>query len=266
MIKLIVLDCDGTLLNSSKQISEKTYTVLKQAIDKNYKIMIASGRPFYRVQSIIHNLGIEESDQYTISYNGALVTNNTGDKKVVSYTFPKFQIDELIKIGQMLDVRIFLYSDNQVFSDIDDFNYRTKNPDANFVVMDFNTIDYDLTPIYKVSFVIVPKYLKKVQSKLPVYLYSKFDVSLCDTDTILFGQKAATKANALSSVVTLIGVSRNEIIAFGDQENDISMLEFSEIGVAMGNSTELVKSFSNYTTGTNDQDGIADALVHFGIV
>ena len=77
MYKLIVLDLDGTLLNSKKEITERTLKALKMVKDKGVKIVLASARAFHRIKPYIEQIGLLDENQYTISFNGGCITNNT---------------------------------------------------------------------------------------------------------------------------------------------------------------------------------------------
>lgn len=120
MYKLIVLDCDGTLLNSKKELTNRTATALRTVIAKGTKVMIASARPFYRLRPIVGLLGIDVEDQYTISFNGALVTNNTETEIIYSKSFEVEQINDIINIGNKLSTSMFLYTRDAIFSNVDD--------------------------------------------------------------------------------------------------------------------------------------------------
>lgn len=263
MIKLIVLDCDGTLLNSSGQITLKTRELLRNVIDKNIKVMLASARPFYRVVPFLRSLDTEKSDQYTISFNGGLVTNNTGTKTVLSCSFSEEQVLELINIGCSFQAETFLYSNNRLFSNRDDEIYRKDNPDANFCVADLKAIDFGRYPIFKITYVSSSEEKTVLRSRLPQYLFEKYEISESDVRFIEMANHGATKGNALKTVASRLGVLPNEIMAFGDQDNDISMIKYAGIGVAMGNAPQVVKNSADYVTTTNDEEGVANALERF---
>ena len=74
------------------------------------------------------------------------------------------------------------------------------------------------------------------------------------------------KDTGMQAVMDHLGITREEVMAFGDGENDLSMLRHAGIGVAMGSGTELLKAEADYVTGTPDEDGVLSALKHFGIL
>ena len=263
MIKLIVLDCDGTLLNSYGKITPKTRNLLQTCCGRNIKVMLASARPFYRVVPFLRYLNIEQSSQYTISFNGGLVTNNTGTEIIRSCPFEVEQISELTDIGVSMDAEIFLYSNNQVFSNRDDAIYRKDNPDANFCVADLKKLDFCMYPVFKITYVSSPEERDALRAALPSRLFDQYEISGSDVRFIEMARRGATKGNALCEVSRMLEILPEEIMAFGDQDNDISMLRYAGIGVAMGNAPQIVKNNADYITTSNNEEGVAKALEYY---
>lgn len=261
MYKLIVLDCDGTLLNSKKEISERTSSTLKAVISKGVKVMIASARPFYRLKPILKQLGIDMCDQYTISFNGGLITNNTESETVFSSGFSIQQIKEVISTGAVLGTNMFLYARDAVFSNINDEKYKKNNPDVSFNVVDL--YNFNLEQIYKIAYVNTPEETLKLRTKLPVEILDNYEITSSVPQFIEIVPKGITKSGALKIIGQRLGIESKDIIAFGDQENDIPMIAYAGCGVAMGNSPNIVKDKASFITTTNDEDGVAVAIEHF---
>ncbi len=263
MYKLIVLDCDGTLLNSKKEISERTSAILQVLISKGVKVMIASARPFYRLKPLLKSLGTDTCDQYTISFNGGLITNNTGTETVFSGRFSVQQIREVVSIGESFGTNMFLYARDAIFSNVNDEKYRKKNPDVSFNVVNFSEFDFDNIEIYKVAYVNAPEETLKLRAKLPSEMLMNYEISSSVPQFVEIVPKGITKAGALKFVEQRLGVNSQDIIAFGDQDNDIAMIDYVGCGIAMGNSTETLKRRATFITTSNDEDGVAVALEHY---
>lgn len=263
MYKLIVLDCDGTLLNSSKNITERTQNALTHVLAKDVKIMIASARPFYRLKPILCELGINVDDQFTIAFNGALVVNNTESEILFSKGFEYEQIKEIIEIGESFLTKMFLYSKNVIYSNKDDEKYRKKNPDVNFDVVSLERLDYTNIPIYKIAYVNTPEDTIKLRNKLPSFMFEKYEVSSSVPQFVEIVNRGVTKAGALALVQKKMGIESSEILAFGDQDNDIPMLKYAGGSVVMGNASDEIKAYATYVTKSNDEDGVAVAIEHF---
>ena len=107
MYKLIAIDCDGTLLNSKKEISPRTIQAIKIAKNSGAKVVLATARPFYRLKKYLKQLDLLTDDQYTICFNGGMVVNNTETETVFLRCFSKKHTYELIKTGLKFNTKIF---------------------------------------------------------------------------------------------------------------------------------------------------------------
>lgn len=265
-IKMIALDCDGTLLNSNKKITDKTKNAIAKAISCGIKVMLASARPFYRLKPILTTLGSNVADQYTIAFNGGLIMNNNETEVVLSQSFTAEQMQRIIEVGDQVETMMFLYTQNSILANMDDPKYRKKNPDVAFLVRDLHKEDYTQTKIFKVAYVNKPEVTTQLKANLPVDMYDSFEVSSSVPQFVEFTQKGVTKAHALDLICEKMGISSMDIIAFGDEDNDLPMLAYAGFGVAMGNASQMVKAAADYVTATNDEDGVAVALTNLGVI
>ncbi len=260
MYKLIALDCDGTLLNSKKEITAHTVAAIQAADAAGLNIVLASARPFYRLKPFIERLGIASSDQYTIAFNGGLIVNNDESKILFSKGFAPDEVRELVMIGMQFNTSMFLYTKDGILSNINDEKYKNRNPDVRFDVVDFETIDASGAHIYKIAYVNAPEETIALRAKLPQTFQDKFEMSGSVPQFIEFVSKGITKSRALEYVGRELNISPKEMVAFGDQDNDIPMLRHVGLSVAMGNATPEVKSCAKMTTLSNDDDGVAVAI------
>ncbi|MCI8508462.1 MAG: HAD family phosphatase [Lachnospiraceae bacterium] len=263
MYKLIALDCDGTLLNSKKEITKRTILTIDKATKKGIKVVLASARPFYRLKSFITQLGLLSNDQYTIAFNGGLVVNNSGDEIVFSRGFSHIQVKELIEFGYEHQTAMFLYTKDCILSNVNDEKYKKRNPDVKFNVIDFSNIDFNDIQIYKIAYVNVPEKTKELRAKLPLDFNERYEISSSVPQFIEFVDQGITKSFALKLIGEKNKISCDEMLAFGDEDNDIPMFKLVGCGVAMGNATDEVKKLADYITGSNDDDGVAQAIEKF---
>lgn len=257
MYKLIAIDCDGTLLNSKREITERTVNAIKMARDSGIKIVLASARPSYRLKQFLEPLGLLSSDQYLISFNGGLVCNNTYDEILFSKSIPTDEVLELIKFGHHFETKVFIYAQDCIYSDVDEKTYQRNNPDVNFKVVDFNDLDFSKIPIYKAVYLNSAEDTKRIRASLPYEFLSNFETSSSVPQYIEFVNKGITKSHALECIGDKLGIKASEMVAFGDQENDLAMLQYVGYSVAMGNATDEVKKQVDYVTASNDEDGVA---------
>jgi len=257
MYKLIAIDCDGTLLNSKREISKRTVTAIKAARDSGVKIVLASARPSYRLKQFLEPLGLVTSDQYLVSFNGGLVCNNTYSEILFSKAISTKIVLELIKFGHQFKTKVFIYAQDCIYSDVDEETYQRNNPDVNFKVVNFNDLDFSKISIYKAVYLNSAEDTKRIRSSLPDEFLSNFETSSSVPQYIEFVSKGITKSHALEYIGDKLRIKASEMVAFGDQENDLAMLQYVGYSVAMGNATDEVKKQVDFVTASNDEDGVA---------
>jgi len=264
MIKLIVLDYDGTLLNSKKEITERNFNALHAVLSKGIKVMVASARPFYRLRPMLKKLEIEDSDQYTISFNGGLVINNTAEEIVFSGSFSDKDVKEIVEIGKQVGTNMFLYESDRILSNVEDKVYQRKNPDVKFhVIENMEGFNFNNEKIYKIAYVNSPEKTKRLKSELPIEMFNNYEITSSVPQFVEIVPKGVTKAHALNIIGNKLHISAEEMMAFGDEDNDLPMIEYVGCGIAMGNATEQIKRKADYITATNDANGVAQAIDHF---
>ena len=273
MIKVILLDIDGTLTNSKKEITPKTRDALLSAEGKGCILVLASGRPTQGLERYVRELKMNVHNGILISYNGAMVSGAENGKVYFKNLIPQNKALDLLKhlrsfngLGIVLEEDGYVITENCFKNTID---YKGER----FGVLEYETrmngclikevssfeeyLDHD-TP--KVLTYACPEYLKDNSEKMA----SGFDdLSHMYTADFYyeFTNKGIDKTKAIKeSLVNVLGFKKEEMIAFGDAANDRSMLEFAGIGVAMGNASEDLKKIADYVTDDNNSDGIATAL------
>ncbi len=264
MYKLIALDMDGTLLREDKTISKETHRAIQRARAKGVKVVLTTGRPIDGVKSYLKELNLVNDDDYAIAYNGALI-QNTKTKEVIAQTLMTLEdLDYLYKLSQELKVNIHALTDyscitpkwskySQVEADIN-------NIPLEFV--DFNNIDKNTT-IVKIMFIDEPEYLSKVIDRLPKEVYEKYSVLRSAPYFLEFLDKNVNKGAGVGLLANKLGIKPEEVICVGDAGNDIHMIQFAGLGVAMGNAFTEVKAVADYVTLSNEENGVAHVIDRF---
>ena len=111
MYKLVAIDCDGTLLTDSKELTKRTINTIKKASQK-VKIVLATARSFYRVEEYLEKMNLLNDEQYTICFNGGSVINNGRKEELDSHTFRNDEIKQLIQLSRKFNTQIMLYAYN----------------------------------------------------------------------------------------------------------------------------------------------------------
>lgn len=267
MIKLFAMDLDGTSLDSNSILQEKTINALKKLDENGIKFVFTSGRATPSVRYLMESTGI---DNPLVTNNGALAFIN---KENLIYQNPlKYEeVEELINFSQ--ENKLFFQ-----FYDLDTYYSNRMCPER------FNHLEKDSTygMNYQVNFSFSTKPLKELKlrknsafkfqifldkndsNKLSTILEKVSEMGLYATTSsygmIEIMQKNVNKFNGLSEISYLLGISKEEIAAIGDQDNDIPMLENVEMSFAMGNAIDKVKEISDFVVSTNDEFGLVDAI------
>ena len=267
MYKLIAVDLDGTLVTDDKNLTEKTIINVKKALKKNVKITISSARAFYRLERYIDELGLRKENQYTICFNGAMIVENITGKVIYSKNLDKQEVNEVIRLGKQLNVPIMLYSKNANYVEkVPEVIQKNKNAKGmNLKIENFNKIDFDKEEnyIYKIVFIDKPEKIVKIRKNFQKEIIDKYEVTSSVPEYIEFVKKGIKKSKAIKFIMDKCKIKEEEVIAIGDGENDIEMLRFAGLGVAMENADNYVKENADYITTSNNDDGICKVIEKF---
>lgn len=250
--KLIAMDLDGTLLDMNKKISDKTKSYLKRLKAKGYIIVIATGR--------ILNNAIDVTDgaefaNYVVSDAGGLIYDMQNNEILAKKVISKETISKICS----------RYNDDIEYIEMCDLNYYHKYTDKNYPESNFSKIIKDIDSFIKNTDVIhISINMNNNLEKMYNYLTTNFnDIesyfmqdSFSDNKWIDISVKKVNKYEAIKIISERENIANNDIIAFGDSPNDLEMLKYCGIGVAIGNALNSVKEVANYVTKTNNEDGI----------
>ncbi len=260
--KMIYSDLDGTLLNSKKEISSANKDIISKLEDLGIVFGIATGRIYPAAKIFAKQLNLNSP---IICCNGALVVDPRNDHAVISNTIDNSLVKRIINVIKKYDVYYHFYTIDTIYAEksehvIEYFKEFSKDkPEDERVktVVDSSVIDLitDDMNIFKVGVFVDDSersqdLIKDLQSIEGIAGYKSlghiYDIVVDGVD----------KGYALEQLGELLNVKREEIMAFGDNENDINMLKYAGMGIAMQNSREDVKEVSDYIGKTNDEDGV----------
>lgn len=265
MYKIIALDMDGTLLNDKKVITDKTKDALIKARERGVKVVLASGRPVDGLKKYLKELNLISDEEYVLSFNGSLVQKVKSEEVIYEIGLKGKDLHYLYDISQNLDVNIHAFSASKGLITPKASKYTKVEADLNgidFSICDFGDISED-EHIVKVMFIDEEEIIDRVIKNLPAEIYEKYKVVRSTPFFLEEINKKSGKATGLAALAKYLNVSKDEIIAVGDAENDLDMIEYAGLGVAMGNASEKVKKAADYITGSNNEDGIAEIIEKF---
>jgi Cof subfamily protein (haloacid dehalogenase superfamily) len=263
-IRLVAIDLDGTLLDDSKQVSEKTAKALRCLPARGVKVVIASARPPRSVRHIYQSLGL---DTLSINYNGALIWDEPRQLPIFHRPLPRGLCRRMIAAarGSCADVQVTCEILDKWYTDRFDPAHTTETaklfkPD---VIAPLGT--FCGGQITKLMFLGKPAMMKRLERELTPDYADKVTILRTDDDLIQIMDRRVSKAVALQIVARKYGVRKREIMAIGDAPNDVGMLQVSGVAVAMDNAHPLVKRVCDWIAPSNNDHGVHAALVRYGL-
>ena len=263
MIKLVAIDLDGTLLNSKKELSPRNKETLMKAKAAGIKIVLCTGRPLKAIEVYLEELGLLDHGDYSITFNGGLVQKNESGEIMEKALMPLEDIHELHELAVSLDVPLDVLSDGLVLQLPTSLNYRSIYGELNNLLT-FETAQLDQLAtdgVYnKAVIALEENYLDEQIKKIPREFYDRYEVIKTRNNLLEFMPKGITKAYGISLLAKDLGINQEEIMTIGDEENDLPMIEYAGLGVAMKNAVPKVKEAAQVITDTNDRDGVAKVV------
>ena len=257
--KLIAIDIDGTLLDSSKRIKDETKKDIIDAYNLGVKICISTGRGYPAALRYINELGIKV---YLILFNGSIVMSNDGEiiyNKTLDISVAKEVYDTVNKHKAFC---CFWSGEKLYFNQYGKYyDYYTNLSSIKGTVVDelSDSISYGINKFIWFS----PREFHQNIKDSILSNIKGIDYFTSQSEIIEIVPKNINKGEALKNLAINLGVDQNEIIAIGDDENDISMIKYAKLGVAMANAKEIVKENANYITLSNDENGVGEVIQKF---
>ena len=257
--QMLVLDIDGTLTNSKKEISPKTLEALLRLQKRGIKLVLASGRPTAGMLSYAETLQLKEFNNYILSFNGARITNCTTGEIVYDRTLPPEVIPHLFEVAKEYEVGLVTYDpDNNAVTGVTPDPYMEHEARINglpLIQVD-NFTEYVSFPVNKCLMTGKPELLEKLVPIIQSRFHGLINAYRSEPYFLEITPRHIDKANSLLKLLTSLGLTTDEMICCGDGFNDISMIVCAGLGVAMANAQLPVKQSADIVTLSNDEDGL----------
>jgi Cof subfamily protein (haloacid dehalogenase superfamily) len=273
---MLVTDMDYTLLNKEKKISEKNREAVRKAIEKGVHMVVATGRIYTSARVYAKLLGVGTP---IIASNGAIIReadyNSSGSTERTIYkdTLSIETVKEMVRLSRKYDIFCHFFTDDTIYAEklvnvslrYTEWNkYLGEEDQVKIRIVDDVAEEIVRENVKILKAVVVDSDSEKIQCLREEILATGIvSVSQSMKDNLEVMNKGVTKGNAVKLLAEMYGVKREEIIAIGDNENDISMIEYAGMGIAMGNAEESLKSVANHITGDYQEDGVAEAIERF---
>jgi Cof subfamily protein (haloacid dehalogenase superfamily) len=261
MYKLLALDLDGTLIGNNLTISPRTKYAISQLMARGVTVTIATGRMFQSTLPFAKELNISAP---IICYQGAMVGNPVTGQILSHLPVPLPLAKQVIEAVRKEGLHINAYLDDELY--VDHINEEASlysiiskvaaHPVGNLLTY----LDRDPTKL-----VVIGKHsqIDQITSKLgnkfgsALYVAKSYD-RFCEV-----AHPDCGKGRALEQLAAELGIDQSETIAIGDNPNDVDMLEWAGMGIAMTNGTDEAKKAADWITGSIDEDGVAQAIEKF---
>ncbi len=263
-IKLLVTDIDGTIIPYGKdRISPKLHDAFVKAKENGCQILIATGRNYYFMQPTLFS---DLDPDYVVTINGSCLVDKDG-KLIQGFYIDDAIVEELtrrcdaknIGLGIKFQNAIVAYSHCQQFKD----GYLGNKDYGDFFFENDKNNPYHLTHEKAMGFFLIGEEdaIEQLKDEMPEVIFAWSFTNGYDAYP-----RGFSKAMSVDFVLEKLNLTWDNVMAFGDAENDIEMISKAKIGVAMGDAKEIVLGYADFVTKTALDDGVAYALEHFNII
>ncbi|GAB5052867.1 Cof-type HAD-IIB family hydrolase [Pediococcus ethanolidurans] len=265
MIKMIALDLDNTLLNADKKISEANTQILKKLHKQGKEIVLCTGRPINAIWDWLTQLGLMGENDYSVNFNGSLVIRNVDKKPLMADGMKRAHFGDLHKfcLANEYPLDILDFSGVYPINDLPLSGYE-KRLGGN---MHFLHVPFAKLPAVDYSKAVIctePATLDHIVTHMPAQLKQEFHIVRSQPMILEFLKPGIDKGSALDVLLKHFEWTRDNLMTFGDAQNDLEMLASAGVGVAMANGTPEAKQTANQVTAVdNDHDGVANFLTTY---
>ena len=260
--KLIVLDIDGTLTNSKKEITPATKEALIKIQEQGVYVAIASGRPTPGTRKVAEELELARFGNYVLSFNGGRVINCKTKEVVLDRTIPAEMAGVLCEEARIHGVGIMTYDSECALAGTAVDEYMELEARINSIELKQvgHFKDYVDFPVNKCLMTGEPEHLVELEKELKEKYAGSLNIFRSEPFFLELMPKGIDKASVLKKFLPFLGITRDQVICCGDGYNDKTMIEFAGLGVAMANARDEVLATADYVTASNDEDGIVQVI------
>lgn len=261
----LALDIDGTLTNSKKEITPEVHAEIRRLQEAGIPVALVSGRPVLGMKHVADELDFSDYNCYILAFNGGKVIDCKTNKVVFSQTIPLPLAKEVCAAAKDYDVAVVTYKGEYIISSDPDNQYtRIESYVTRIPVRGVESMEeeVDFEPD-KFLFVGEPSYLESILHEMQKRFEGRLNIFRSEPYFMEIVPLGIDKAKSLDRLLDRLGLTSEQLVACGDGFNDVSMVNFAGMGVAMANACAETKAVANYIAPSNDEDGVADAIRKF---
>lgn len=261
-IKLIALDLDGTLTNDEKEISPMTFDMLMRAQKQGIRLVLASGRPPYGMRPLARQLHMDEYGGLLLCYNGGHIEDCSTGEVVYQITLSEDLLPEVYDFQQRSGMTLMTYHEDKIYTEHADDRYVAQSSRNNKMeIVAVNDFVHDTPrPLYKCLMVGDPSIVPEWEAKMSEYFEGRMNICHSTPYFIEVLPLGIDKGDALLSLLQKLNLTTENLITFGDSNNDVSMIKVAGCGVAMGNAEPQVQAIADLITDDNNSDGVGKII------
>ena len=263
--EILVLDIDGTLTTTDKTISKETLQAIRNIQKRGHKVVLASGRPTPGILPVAKELEMSKYGGYILSFNGARIIDCSTNEIIYQKVLPKDCLKEIYQAALDYETGLITYDEEQVIVATEVDEYIEKEAFINKLsykqVPDF--LDYVTFDVNKCLMTGEPEYLAQVEVKMKERFAGKLNIFRSEPCFLEIVPMDIDKAESLGRLLDYLHLTKEQMISCGDGYNDITMIQYAGMGVAMANAQQKVKEVADYITLSNDDNGIAHVINEF---
>lgn len=268
-MKALFVDMDGTLLTSDKRISEEDLKAINEMTDKGMYVVINTGRPLYSVLLLLEEYNLIKKNVFISSYNGGLLYDPVKKEKLLYHSIENEDVKYLLDAAEKAGIHAHTYSDTHVLSkhDTEPLQFYTKRVRMPALITD--DIEKELTDKPPKVILITlgdREILEKFREDNKAYSDGRLYATFSDPRLLEYANPLVSKGAAVKFMCDYLGISKEDAVAAGDEENDVPMFKEAHIGVCMKNGSDIAKKNADFITERScDESGVSEIIKKFFI-
>ena len=246
-IKLIAVDIDGTLVNSKKEITPEVFSAIQDAKHAGVKVVIATGRPIAGVAKLLDDLQLKDEGDYVVTFNGALVQETANGHEIISESLTYEDYLDMEFLSRKLGVHMHAITKDGIYTANRNIGKYTVHESTLVSMPIFYRTPEEMADkeIVKCMFIDEPEILDAAIEKIPAEFYERYSINKSAPFYLELLKKNVDKGSAITHLAEKLGLTKDETMAIGDEENDRAMLEVVGNPVVMENGNPELKKSPN---------------------
>ena len=263
--KMLVLDIDGTLTNSKKEITPITKAAITRVLENGHVVVIASGRPTPGTKKVCEELELSKYSGYVLSYNGARITRLGDNEVVYQKILDKKYIPEIFEYCLENDMGMMTYEDNDAITGTRIDEYMELEARINSIGLRRveNFTEYVNFPVNKCLLTKEAEVAQKTCEELAQRYKDTLSIYRSEPFFVEIMPKGVDKAASLEVLRGILNIKKENIVACGDGFNDLSTIKYAHVGVCMANGCDECRKAADYIAPSNDEDGLVDVIAKY---